>query len=367
MRKQKESSRFGASPPPETRPAHAFFHPEPERAGRDVFPVFLPFAGCPQRCVYCAQDVQTDRQPASTETLLAAAAKDLWAAPDTVEELAFYGGTFTALPEADLERCLAFARSLRDVGRIRRFRCSTRPDAVNPAVLERMRRSGCSLVELGVQSFSDAALAAAGRGYSGATAERACRMVLDAGLALGIQLMPGLPGLSLEAAVEDAARAAALRPACARLYPCVVFAGSPLARLWESGSYASLGEPEAVEILARSCLVLWKAGVRVIRMGLAEPERLRERALAGPLHSSLGNLARIRALYLLVEQEARRFRSSGFSGRLLLRVPRSRQGEAFAPANFPLAPYADIGIDRVEVHDEPDFLLMPLEGRSALP
>ena len=367
MRKQKESSRFGASPPPEAGPAYAFFHPEPGRAGRDVFPVFLPFAGCPQRCVYCAQDVQTDRQPASTEALLAAAANDLRAAPDTLEELAFYGGTFTALPEADLERCLTFARSLRDVGRIRRFRCSTRPDAVNPAVLARLKRSGCSLVELGVQSFSDAALAASGRGYDGATAERACRMVLEAGLALGIQLMPGLPGLAPEAAVEDAARAAGLRPACARLYPCVMFAGSPLARLWKLGSYTALGESEAVEILAQSCLVLWKAGVRVIRMGLAEPERLRERALAGPLHSSLGNLARIRALYLLVREEVGRFRSSGFNGRLLLRVPRSRQGEAFAPAGIPLAPYADIGIARVEVHQGPDFLLMPLEGPSALP
>ena len=367
MRKQKESSRFGALHPPEARRAHAFFHPEPERAGRDVFPIFLPFAGCPQRCAYCAQDVQTDRQPASTEAILATAANDLRAAPDTLEEFAFYGGTFTALPEADLERCLTFARSLRDAGRIRHFRCSTRPDAINPAVLTRLKRSGCSLVELGVQSFSDAALAASGRGYDGETAERACRLVLDAGLALGIQLMPGLPGLSSEAAVEDAARAADVRPACARLYPCVVFAGSPLARLWAAGSYVPLGEREAVEILARSCLVLWKSGVRVIRMGLAEPVRLRPSVLAGPLHSSLGNLARIRALFLLVEEEVRRFRSKGVGGRLLLRVPRSRQGEAFAPADLPLAPYADIGIDRVEVHEGPDFLLMPLEGLGALP
>ncbi len=340
------------------RLSRRFSHPEPERGSRAVFPVFLPFAGCPQRCLYCAQDIQTGLAAAPIADILAGAERDLPAAGGRVDELAFYGGTFTALPEADLERCLELAGRLIASGRICRFRCSTRPDAVDPATLDRLKRAGCTLVELGVQSFSDTALAVSGRGYNGVSAERACRMVASAGLNLGIQLMPGLPGLAPEGALKDAAKAAALGPACVRLYPCVVFAGSPLARLWEAGRYTPLGVPEAVDILARSCLRLWSAGARVIRMGLAEPDRLRERIVAGPLHPALGNLARIRALFLLAERETALMRQMTDKP-LTLRVPRSRQGEAFAPADMPLAPYADLGIIRVEAHDEPDFLLLP--------
>ena len=357
---------------------HHFFHPEPKRGAESVFPVFLPFAGCAGRCIYCAQSIQTGQAPAPLANLLAAAKKDLCAMPNPPQELAFYGGTFTALPQEDLERCLDFARDLLATGRIQRFRCSTRPDAVNLEVLEQLKQAGCTLVELGVQSFSDAALRASGRGYSGDTAKSACRMVTEAGLGLGIQLMPGLPGYGageavedmpaasvesapasiLRAALADAATAAALHPTYARLYPCVVFAGSPLARLWDAGRYTPLEHDETIEILAQSCLLLWRVGARVIRMGLAEPDRLREHVLAGPLHPALGNLARIRALFLLVAQEAAHMRKLTDKS-LILRVPRQRQGEAFAPSGSNLAPYADLGIVRVETHEAADFLLLP--------
>ena len=343
---------------PSAHPPYRFGHPEPERRTDAVFPVFLPFAGCPGRCLYCAQDAQTGQNPAPVAALLATAEKEFAAQAHPPEELAFYGGTFTALPEADLRLCLDFAGGLLRAGRIRRFRCSTRPDAVTPTLLERLKRAGCTLVELGVQSFSDTALAASGRGYDGALAARACRMVVEAGLDLVIQLMPGLPGRTPENMREDIATAAALRPICARIYPCVVFAGSPLARLWEAGRYAPLALDEAVELSAHACLVFWRSGTRVIRMGLADPERLRERVVAGPLHSAFGNLARIRALFLLVREEATRMRR-GLDTPLVLRVPRARQGEAFGPAGSSLAPYADIGISRVETHDEPDFWLLP--------
>ena len=72
------------------------------RANR-ILPVFLPFAGCPARCVFCAQDRQTgvgneggvdralERAAATLEEISACP-------PPGGVELAFYGGTFTALP-----------------------------------------------------------------------------------------------------------------------------------------------------------------------------------------------------------------------------------------------------------------------------
>ncbi len=346
------------SPLPELR----FAHPEPQAGPGRIFPIFLPFAGCPRRCLYCAQDLQTGQEPGAVPQVLKTARDAFDKLTNIPDELAFYGGTFTALPEADLDLCLAFARELLAGGRIQRFRCSTRPDAVTPVLLRRLKDHGCTGVELGVQSFSEAALAASSRGYGRSQALEACAMVKEAGLFLGIQLMPGLPGApageAVDIALEDAAQAARLKPAWARLYPCLVFVDSPLERLWRAGDYLPLALLETVDLLARSCLLLWSAGARVIRMGLAEPERLRPLVLTGPLHPALGNLARIRAVFLLAEAHAEAYRKI-YAGPSVLSVPRARQGEAYPPREPPIAPYADLGICKVRLHADDDFVLSP--------
>ncbi len=309
-----------------------FVHPEPLVPGPPVFPVFLPFAGCPERCRYCAQDIQTGTRPAALAGILEGAGRALElrlsrSAP--AAELAFFGGTFTALPEKDQEACMEFTALWRGRGAVCGARCSTRPDAVTPRGLERLRAAGLGLVELGVQSFHDAALAASNRGYGGRTAEKACRMVLAAGLDLGVQLMPGMPGLSPERAVEDARLAAALRPCCARLYPCLVLEGSALAGDWRAGRYAPWNEEETLKTLAESCRILWGAGVPVIRMGLAPEKELLRNILAGPFHPALGGRARSLALLREIETRLAGWRRSGENAPPL--SPAKESGTDFFP------------------------------------
>ena len=74
-----------------------------------ILPVFMPFAGCPHRCLFCAQDKQTGASPEppggsalrTLASLLHSLKAKRQAAQDTFRpvEIAFYGGTFTALPE----------------------------------------------------------------------------------------------------------------------------------------------------------------------------------------------------------------------------------------------------------------------------
>lgn len=212
-------------------------------------------------------------------------------------ELAFFGGTFTALPAPWPERFLTLAARYRDKGSVTRVRCSTRPDAVGPEMLTLLGDYGMDLVELGIQSFLDPALAASNRGYDAATALDACRRVKQAGFALGIQLMPGLPKQNRAAFAEDIRTAVDLAPECARLYPCNVLRHTPLAHAWESGQYIPWSLDATVQALGDALLRLWAANIHVIRIGLPQQPGLAEHILAGPTHPAMGQLARSHALY----------------------------------------------------------------------
>jgi histone acetyltransferase (RNA polymerase elongator complex component) len=347
------------SPPPENAWRILERHPRPEPPRgprRSVLPVFLPFAGCPQRCIFCDQTAQTGTPPAPLEALHARLAQSLAALPQTpgpARELAFYGGTFTALPEPWPRRFLELARPHLDAGRIARVRCSTRPDAVSVPLLAELKQLGLSLVELGVQSFDDAALAASQRGYTRAVARQGCEAVLAAGLSLGVQLMPGLPGQGPEAFRNDVETAACFRPEITRLYPCLVLEGTPLAALWRAGGYAPWPLAETVEALAAALPRLWAAGARTARIGLAEEPGLT--VLAGPRHPALGQMARARALQLHVAGLLAS-RAAGAPRPDVLLLPRALRGEALGQKNVHASGYAELGL-AVAFWDEGDLAL----------
>ena len=323
-----------------------FLHPEPLRHGLPIHPVFLPFAGCPQRCVYCSQHAQTGQgaQPleqiaqALEETLADALASEGAAAEK--REIAFYGGTFTALPSPWPERFLGIAMRYKAAGLVGRIRCSTRPDAVDAVGLAALRAQGLDMVELGVQSFSDTVLAAAQRGYGGDTAQRACALVRDAGLGLGIQLLPGLPDMTLRQFRNDIAVVCAIQPEAVRLYPCVVMEGTPLAAQWRRGAYSPWSLTKTHCALAQGTLDLWLAGCRVIRTGLAPEPSLLRSLVAGPWHPALGSMVRGLALALHVRAQLGRM---GRPARELS-FPRRHSGEFWGHKKS-LAPfYARLGL-----------------------
>lgn len=75
------------------------------------------------------------------------------------------------------------------------------------------QNKGLDLVELGIQTFDDNALLQSRRGYDADTSVQACLTVRSAGLHLGIQLLPGMPGVTPEVFLKDVDQALALSPA----------------------------------------------------------------------------------------------------------------------------------------------------------
>jgi histone acetyltransferase (RNA polymerase elongator complex component) len=348
--------------------------PEPFREKTRIYPIFLPFSGCPQRCLFCSQEAQTGTGRTSVAGALRQADADLtkryaiFYSEKTTQgpfELAFYGGTFTALSPEDRAACLRFAAVWRARGLVDKARCSTRPDALDAALLEELRLGGCACVELGVQSFSDTALRSVRRGYTGELAERACRMVQETGLSLGVQLLPGLPGQTRDEAEADIERCLAIGPAVARLYPCLVLEGTGLADLWRRGEYRPWTLEPTVDFLAWACRRLGAAGIPVIRMGLAEEPGLTGQILAGPRHPDLGGMVRGRALFAHIAAQVARLRAGGAGlsradagepasgaakdGELTLSLPASLQGMFWGHGGELVSAYAALGIRKNNV------------------
>ena len=174
-------------------------------------------------------------------------------------ELAFYGGTFTALPERLQMECLALAMQAKEKGIVCRVRCSTRPDALRPDRLQALRHAGLDLVELGIQSFHTEALLDVQRGYNGDRAREGCRLIKESGLKLGIQLLPGMPGSTPQRFSEDVEEALAFSPSCLRFYPCLVVDGTPLAERWRMGQYAPWELDTTITTLGKALASAWAA------------------------------------------------------------------------------------------------------------
>ena len=262
---------------------------------RVIVPFFIAHQGCPHQCVFCDQRAITGSSgtpPTAAEILDTVNTWRSSARTDTVE-VAFYGGTFTALPVNDQKRLLAPLQPLLRSGEVCSIRVSTRSDALVGKILVFLRDLGVDLVELGIQSMDDAVLDRAGRGHLAVHCEKAFSLLRDAGIRVGAQLMPGLPGDSATGAIESLRRLLPLRPDLLRIYPAVVLAGTELARLYRDGSYRPLSIDEAVRICKVMLQVAEVAGVPVIRVGLHPSDDLSAsgEVLAGPYHPAFRQLA----------------------------------------------------------------------------
>ena len=264
-------------------------------------PIFIPHLGCPQRCVFCDQRAIAARReptPGSVRAEIEAALTHT-----AMPEIAFFGGSFTAIEPARQKALLAVAAAFVRAGRASGIRFSTRPDCVDEAVMERLSRYPVTTIELGAQSMDDAVLEAAGRGHSAADTVRAARRIRESGIALVLQMMTGLPGATPEGDIETAQQLAALRPDAARIYPTCVIKGTPLEALWRQGAYAPQSMEEAVQVAAHCLGVFSEANIPVIRIGLHATEALSGGVVAaGPYHPALGELARGRRLRNLAAQ-----------------------------------------------------------------
>ena len=293
---------------------------------RTIYPIFLPHSGCPFQCIYCDQHAVTgtargDSLPARFRTQLTLLL-DRARGSGVAGEVAFYGGTFTALPRPDLQEILETLTEPIQGGVLTGIRFSTRPDCLTPEICSFLAKYRVRTVELGVQSFSNTVLRESRRGYTRAAVLQASSLVREYGWDLGIQLMMGLPGDTEQRFGRSITETIALQPDLVRIYPTLVLAGTKLAQWYARGDYRPLTLEEAIVWCTAAYDSLLQAAIPIARMGLqADPELEKPGAIiAGPYHPAFGHLVRSRWWRDRISRALRALTGAGRGGRVIVRV-----------------------------------------------
>ncbi|MFZ2948552.1 MAG: radical SAM protein, partial [Desulfuromonadaceae bacterium] len=231
-------------------------------------PFFISHQGCPHTCVFCDQRTISGASGVLPTTEKIRARVDLWrsTAGGRPLEVAFFGGTFTALPEETQSELLAPLQSLLESGALAAVRISTRPDYIDSGRVAWLSEKGVRTIELGVQTTDDMVLSASGRGHSAADSLAAIRCIKNGGLQAGAQLMPGLPGDTPASSLASLEQVIAAGADFLRIYPAIVLRGTELARLYEAGEFVPLSLDRGVSLCALLLQRAMLAGIPVIRI-----------------------------------------------------------------------------------------------------
>ena len=255
-----------------------------------IIPIFLRNAGCRDRCLFCNQKVTGD-EPHSSSSIQRFIETSLIRLPsdrqNREKQIAFYGGSFTALKREEQIFYLREVRPFIASGLIDSIRISTRPDALDEEVLTLLKEYGVKTVEVGVQSMIDEVLLLARRGHCANDTVDAVLRLKARDFEVGLQLMLGLPGDTCERFLRTLDRVIGLRPDFVRIHPTLVLKGAPLEIPWRGGKYTPLSLGEAVEWLKKGLLKLERASIPVARIGLQPTKELERDFLAGPFHPAL--------------------------------------------------------------------------------
>lgn len=265
-----------------------------------IIPIFVPHKGCPNDCIFCNQkkisgqieDMTAQKIPQIIETHLATMDSD-----DKIE-IAFYGGSFTAIDPYVQESFLSAAsKYLSDTG-ITQIRISTRPDCIDNENLKMLWHYGVRTIELGVQSLDEEVLRKSCRGHDAACVYESAALIRNMSFALGIQTMTGLPGDSDETCLKTAEKVISIAPAIVRIYPVLVIRGTELESQYRRGLYRPQSLEEAVSLCAQLLELYEENQIKVIRIGLQPTDTIREGSdvVAGPLHPAFRQLVESRLM-----------------------------------------------------------------------
>lgn len=264
-----------------------------------IIPIFVPHLGCPNDCIFCNQKSISGQKENMTKEKAKKIIDNYLENIKNEEaeaEIAFYGGSFTAIEEDKQEELLQTAYSYIEEGKVQSIRISTRPDCIDKETLKRLKKYKVKTIELGVQSANDYILKRTNRGHTFADVKRASKMIRWNGFKLGHQMMVGLPESTRIDEINTAKALIKLKPKMVRIYPVLVVKNTKLEDEYKNGKYEPVPLVQAVETCKELVRMFADKKIEVIRVGLQnteeidEPQNQNSEVVAGPYHPAFRQL-----------------------------------------------------------------------------
>ena len=262
---------------------------------KKIIPIFIPHQGCPNDCVFCNQKRITGKGASIDFEEIKSDIEDSLKTikPDTLIEIAFFGGSFTAINTELQRKCLEIANYYKGIdARICDIRISTRPDAISKEKLEFLKIYNVTIIELGVQSLDEQVLISSERGHDCLCVYSSSSQIQQYGFTLGLQMMVGLPNDSEEKAIYTAREFVKIKPDYVRIYPVLVIKDTKLEEQMLQGVYSPISVEDSIEIVKKIYLLFVQNKIKVIRIGLQATQEINENesVIAGPFHPAFGEL-----------------------------------------------------------------------------
>lgn len=253
--------------------------------------IFVPHIGCPNKCSYCNQKHITGTFKAPTVRDVAIGVKNAQTNPNycpETTEIAYFGGSFTAINRNYMLRLLRVANRFVKNGTVSGIRISTRPDAIDEEILTLLKQYGVTSIELGAQSLNDRVLRMNNRGHTSADVEKASKLIREFGFELGLQIMTGLYGDNDNSTIKTTEKIIAIKPDTVRIYPTIVLQDTDLAALYADGIYKPQTLDNAISLASKLYTMFTEKDIKVIRLGI---HSIAEDAyIAGPWHPAFSEL-----------------------------------------------------------------------------
>lgn len=258
--------------------------------------IFVPHQGCPCACSFCNQKTITGQEKLPDADDVKRAVQTALNKKGYDYEIAFFGGSFTAIDMDYMLTLLTAAYPYVESGQVKGIRISTRPDCIDAEILDILKKYGVTSIELGAQSMDDEVLIANRRGHTAQDVIEASKLIQSYGFELGLQMMTGLYKDTEQKAIDTAKKIIELAPDTVRIYPTVVLKGTYLSELYLKEEYTPLNADDSAELCAQLVPMFEKANIKIIRLGLHSSKDIKDNMLAGGFHDSFGELVKSRIM-----------------------------------------------------------------------
>lgn len=266
-----------------------------------VIPIFVPHLGCPNDCIFCNQkSISGQLKQVTKEDVKNTIEYYLknFKEEEAYIEVAFFGGSFTAIDVLLQEELLGAAYEYIKENKVHAIRISTRPDCINKEILKMLKKYKVKTIELGVQSTNDYILKRAGRGHNFEDVKKASKLIRWNGFKLGHQMMVGLPESTRLDELNTAKQLIKLKPKMIRIYPVLVIKNTKLEKELTEGTYEPVTLNQAVETCKELVYLFNKKKIEVIRIGLqntdliTDPENKESEVVGRTISPSIWTISR---------------------------------------------------------------------------